>query len=79
MGDSSVVESLIRSCVEDILCSSRWSASMALEEQKMQAKKRSLLLKSCKTLKTRDEGVMISIPEAAAMMSSMMGNTRQPR
>lgn len=96
--DAARTESLIRTCVEEILCSSKWKRSMEIEEQKMQSKKRSLLVKCIKALggdatagstsaspqqspasNNVSHGEMICMPEAVAMLASMMGNVRHPR
>jgi hypothetical protein len=47
-----------------------------MQEQKMVVKKRSLLLKAFKILKTRSNGCMISVPDAVSMVASMLGNVR---
>ena len=47
-----------------------------VQEQKVRAKKRSLLLKVFKTLKAKHEGYLIKIPDAVSMVAAQMGNTR---
>lgn len=47
-----------------------------MQEQKMRAKKRSLLLKVFKTLKAKHEGYLINIPDAISMVAALMGNMR---
>lgn len=42
----------------------------------MSAKKKSLFLKVFKILKAKDQGCMISIPEAVSMVVGMLGNAR---
>lgn len=46
------------------------------QEQKNRAKKKTLLLKAFKMLKSRDAGYLISIPEAVSMVAGMIGNVR---
>ena len=48
LDDANRVGTLIQSFVEDVLCSSKWNKSMALEQQKICAKKRSMALKALK-------------------------------
>lgn len=48
--------------------------SMDTEDQKMRAKKRSLTLKAFKLLKGK-ANAKICLPEAAALVASMMGNS----
>lgn len=75
--DANRTGDLIQSYVEEVLCGPKWRLSMDTEEQKMHAKKRSLTLKAFKMLKGRADGpCRICIPEAAALVASMMGNFR---
>ena len=92
--DSSRVGELIQSYVEDVLCSPKWQMSMDTEDLKTRAKKRSLTLKAFKMMLKCHEPVSslapahqgrdasnfarICIPEAAALVASMMGNFRRP-
>jgi hypothetical protein len=73
------IGNLIRAYVQDVLCSSKWSHSMKVEEQKIRVKKQSLMLKAMKTLKLKHVGVMISIPDAVSMVAGMLGNMRCAR
>jgi hypothetical protein len=54
----------------------RFFLSSFAQEQKMSAKKKSLFLKVFKILKAKDQGCMISIPEAVSMVVGMLGNAR---
>ena len=49
---------------------------MQQQEHKNKAKKKSLLFKAFKVLKTRDEGCLISIPDAVCMVAGMVRNVR---
>ena len=64
------VRSLIEMYVWDVLCSRKWSESMKMEEKKVDAKKKMLMLKAFKFLKTcrSSESDLISIPEAVCMV-----------
>ena len=56
-----------------------WAASLThvqQQEHKNKAKKKSLLFKAFKVLKTRDEGCLISIPDAVCMVAGMVRNVR---
>ena len=75
--DATRIGDLIQSFVEEVLCGPKWKVSMDTEEQKVHAKKRSLTLKAFKLLKgSQGSQGKICIPEAAALVASMMGNFR---
>lgn len=65
------IRCMIDKYIWDVLCSSSWIRSMKMEEQKLDAKKKSLLLKAFKQLKSarKNDSDMISIPEAVCMVA----------
>lgn len=61
-----------------MLCVLNLSLLHTPQDRKNNVKKKSLLFKAFKRLKTRDEGYMINIPEAVCMVASTIGNIRTP-